>query len=131
MLRATIIFSVLVFSAVSLSAQDDLAQFQPIMRSVVAANGQLRTAIMGNDAAAAATAANNMAAGFDKMIPFWKAKNADDAVKFSETARDAAKAVAAATSIADMQAAARNINPNCGGCHMAHRGGAQGAFTIK
>jgi mono/diheme cytochrome c family protein len=86
---------------------------------------------MASDTAAAATAANNMAAGFDKMVPFWKAKNADDAVKFATTARDAAKAVAAATSIADMQAAARNVNPNCGGCHMAHRDGAPGSFSIK
>ena len=101
------------------------------MKSVVAANGQLRAAIMGGDTAAAVTAANNMAAGFDQMVPFWKAKSADDAVKFAETARDAAKAVAAASSVADMQAAARNINPNCGGCHMAHRGGAQGSFSIK
>jgi mono/diheme cytochrome c family protein len=131
MLRATIIFSILVFGAVALSAQDDLAQFQPMMKAAIAAGGQMRAAFTASDTAAAATAAKNEAAAFDQMVAFWQAKHADDAVKFAESARDAAKAVAAATSIADMQAAARAINPNCGGCHAAHRSGMPGSFTIK
>ena len=131
MLRATITFSILALGAIALSAQDDLAQYQTMMKAAVAANGQLRAAITAKDTAAAATAANNEAAAFDKIAAFWQAKGADDAVKFAQAARDAAKAAAAASTPEDMQAAAAKINPNCGGCHAAHRAGSQGNFTIK
>jgi mono/diheme cytochrome c family protein len=131
MLRVTLISAVLAFGAVGLSAQDDLAQYQTMMRAAVAANGALRAAITAKDTAAGATAANNEAAAFDKIAAFWQTKGADDALKFAQSARDAAKAAAAATTPEDMQAAAAKINPNCGGCHGAHRGGSQGNFTIK
>ena len=45
MLRATITFSILALGAIALSAQDDLAQYQTMMKAAVAANGQLRAAI--------------------------------------------------------------------------------------
>ena len=131
MLRTTIIFSILALGVVGLSAQDDLAQYQTMMKAAVAANGALRAAITAKDTATAVTAANNEAAAFDKIAAFWQAKGADDAVKFAQAARDAAKAAAAATTPEDMQAAAAKINPNCGGCHAAHRAGSQGNFTIK
>jgi len=103
-----------------------------MMKAAVAANGALRAAITAKDTAAGATAANNEAAAFDKIAAFWKAKGgADDAVNFAQSARDAAKAAAAATTPEDMQAAAAKINPNCGGCHMAHRAGGGGNFSIK
>jgi cytochrome c556 len=122
---------VLAFGAVGLSAQDDLAQYQTMMKAAVAANGALRAAITAKDTAAGAAAATNEAAAFDKIAAFWQAKGADDALKFAQSARDAAKAAAAATTPEDMQAAAAKINPNCGGCHAAHRAGSQGNFTIK
>jgi mono/diheme cytochrome c family protein len=132
MLRATILFSVLVFGAVGLSAQDDLAQYQTMMRAAVQANGALTAAVNAKEVAAGATAGNNAAAAFDKLAAYWKAKGgADDAVTFAQAARDAAKAAADAKTPEDMQAAAAKINPNCGGCHMAHRGGSRGNFTIK
>ncbi|MGD1069784.1 MAG: hypothetical protein ABSB15_06560 [Bryobacteraceae bacterium] len=131
MLRATIIFSILIFGAAALSAQDDVAQFQPLMRAAVQASGALRAAITAKDTAAGATAANNEAAAFDKIAAFFEAKHVDDAVKFARGASDAAKAVAAATTSDDQQAAAAKINPNCGGCHAAHRAGSNGSFSIK
>src|SRR5580700_8149026 len=72
-------------------AQDD-AQYQTWMKSVQPTVGAIRNAA---DNAAAAGDATKLADTFDKVAAFWKARNADDAVKFAETARDAAKAIAA------------------------------------
>ena len=57
--------------------------------------------------------------------------NVADAIAFSTTGRDAAKAIAG-SSDADAQAAnMQKLQGTCGGCHMAHRGGAAPNFTIK
>jgi mono/diheme cytochrome c family protein len=72
-----------------------------------------------------------MASGFDTLIAYWKAKNADDAIKFATTAHDSAKTIADSKD-ADAQAAAlTTLSGTCGGCHAAHRGGGRGAYTIK
>jgi len=65
-------------------AQDD-AQYQTWMKSVPPTVAAIRNAA---DNAAAAGDATKLADTFDKVAVFWKAKNADDAVKFAETARD-------------------------------------------
>ena len=106
-------------------AQDD-AQYQTLMKSVPPGVGAIRNA---SDDAAAAAAAAKLAETFDKMVAFWKARNADDAVKFAETDRDAAKAIAA--SPADKAANLQKIQSSCGGCHSAHREGAAPNFKIK
>ena len=106
-------------------AQDD-AQYQTWMKSVPPTVGAIRNAA---DNAAAAGDATKLADTFDKVAAFWKAKNADDAVKYAETARDAAKAIAAGSG--DKAANLQKIQSTCGGCHSAHRGGSPGNFTIK
>src|SRR5580700_7764722 len=72
-------------------AQDD-AQYQTWMKSVPPTVAAIRSAA---DNAAAAGDATKLADTFDKVSVFWKARSADDAVKFAETARDAAKAIVA------------------------------------
>ena len=106
-------------------AQDD-AQYQTWMKSVPPTVGAIRNAA---DNAAAAGDATKLADTFDKVAVFWKARNADDAVKFAETARDAAKAIAAGSG--DKAANLQKIQSTCGGCHSAHRGGSAPNFTIK
>jgi len=106
-------------------AQDE-AQYQTWMKSVSPTVGAIRNAA---DNAAAAADATKLADTFDKVAAFWKAKNADDAVKYAETARDAAKAIAAGSG--DKAANLQKIQSTCGGCHSAHRGGSPGNFTIK
>jgi mono/diheme cytochrome c family protein len=96
------------------------------MKSVPPSVGAIRGAA---DNAAAAPDATKLADTFDKVATFWKAKNADDAVKFAETARDAAKAIAAGTG--DKAANLQKIQSTCGGCHSAHRDGAAPNFKIK
>jgi hypothetical protein len=106
-------------------AQDD-AQYQTWMKSVQPNMGAIRNAA---DNAAAAEPATKLADTFDKVAAFWKARNADDAVRFAETARDAAKAIAAGSG--DKAANVQKIQSTCGGCHSAHRGGSPPNFTIK
>jgi hypothetical protein len=105
-------------------AQDD-AEYKTWMRSMSPTVGAIRNA---PDSAAAAADATKLADTFDKVAIFWKAKNADDAVKFAETARDAAKAIAAG---GDKAANLQKIQSTCGGCHSAHRGGSPPNFVIK
>lgn len=106
-------------------AQDD-AQYQTWMKSV---SPSLRAIRGAADNAAAAADATKLADTFDKMAAFWKARHADDAVKFAETARDAAKAIASGSG--DKAANLQTIQGTCTGCHSAHREGAAPAFKIK
>lgn len=119
----TILFSVFAVSAISLFAQDDLAQYQTWMKTAAGSSRKASQAVAAKDTAVAATEAGNMAAAFDSIATFWKAKGNADAQKFAETARDAGKAAAAATS-SDAQAdALKPVQATCGGCHAITRAG--------
>lgn len=118
---ATILVTVFAFCLAGLMAQDELTQYQTWMK---AANGAHRTAmksVQAKDVAAAASAAKDEAAAFDSIVTFWKGKGKDDAVGFATTARDNAKAAAAATTPEDQQAALAKIGPACMGCHAVYR----------
>ena len=115
----------LILFGVSGIAQDD-AQYQSWMKSVGPSVAAIRNA---PDNAAAAADANKLADTFDKVAAFWKARNADDAVKLAETARDAAKAIASGSG--DKAASLQKLQGTCGGCHSAHREGSAGNFKIK
>jgi len=107
------------------SAQDD-AQYQTWMKSIPPSVAAIRNAA---DNAAAAPAAAKLADTFTQVAAFWRARKADDAVKFAETARDAAKDIQAGTG--DKAANLMRLQAQCGGCHMAHREGAAPDFEIK
>ncbi len=106
-------------------AQDD-AEYKTWMKSLPPTLGAIRNAA---DNAAAASDATKMADTFDKVAMYWKAKKTDDAVKFAETGRDAAKAIAAGNG--DKAANLQKIQGSCGGCHSAHRAGAAPNFSFK
>jgi hypothetical protein len=106
-------------------AQDD-AQYQAWMKTMPPTLGAIRNAA---DNAAAAADATKLADTFDKVAMFWKAKGADDAVKFAETGRDAAKAIVSGTG--EKAANLQKIQSTCGGCHTAHREGAAPNFKMK
>jgi hypothetical protein len=106
-------------------AQDD-AQYKDWMKSMQPSLRAIRGAA---DTAAAAPEATKLADTFDKVAAFWKARHADDAVKFAETGRDAAKAIASGSG--DKAANLMAIQGTCGGCHSAHREGAAPDFKIK
>jgi hypothetical protein len=119
-----LIISLVTFGGL-LIAQDD-AQYQTWMKSLPPSVGAIRNAA---DNAAAAADATKLADTFDRVAAFWKARNADDAVKFAETARDAAKAIAAGDG--EKAANLQKIQATCGGCHSAHREGTAPNFKIK
>jgi hypothetical protein len=123
----TVLISVLLTgaSALTLGAQDEAA-YQTYMKTVVANFGLVRNAA---DNAAAKAPATIMADNFDKMASFWNARNAPDAVKFAENARDAARAIANGSG--DKTENIAKIQAQCGGCHKAHREGAAPDFKIK
>jgi hypothetical protein len=120
----TLIITLSVFSIAAI-AQDE-AQYQAWMKTVQPAVGAIRNA---PDNAAAGGDARALADTFDKVAAFWKARNANDAVKLAETARDAAKAIASGTG--DKAANLQKIQGTCGACHMAHREGTAPNFKLK
>ena len=130
MKRTLFLVSALAVMAALCSAQDDAA-YSTAMKDINANNRPLRTAVMGKDVAAASAAATKIAADFDVVVAYWTAKKVDDATKFATTARDAAKTIAAAKDADAQNAALTTLSGTCNGCHMAHRAGSGGAFSIK
>jgi mono/diheme cytochrome c family protein len=112
--------------AVWANAQISDDEFRTLMQSNAANVTAIRDA---TDTAAAAPAANKLVETFTKVAAYWKAKNVADAVTFSESARDAAKAIADGQG--DKAANLMKLQQQCGGCHMAHRAGGRGNFTFK
>lgn len=105
--------------ALSISAQIDpqyQAQYRGWMQSMQPSLMAVRNA---PDSAALADAANKLASTFDQVAGYWRARQTADAIMFAETARDAAKAIAAGSG--DKTANLQKIQEQCGGCHMAHR----------
>ena len=113
------------FAALAIAQISD-DEFRTLMQSNAANVTAIRDA---TDTAAAAPAANKLVDTFTKVAAYWKAKDVADAVTFSESARDAAKAIADGQG--DKAANLMKLQQQCGGCHMAHRAGGRGNFTFK
>jgi hypothetical protein len=120
---ATIFVTVFAFCLASLTAQDELAQYQTWMKAAAGARGAAMKSIQAKDVAATAASAKIVAENFDSIAAFFKAKGKDDGVAFAETARDSAKAAAAATTPEEQQAAMQKSGPTCVGCHNVYRDG--------
>jgi cytochrome c556 len=131
MLRSTLLIVICALAGTVAFGQDEMAQYQPLMKAVGPSFGPLRMAVMAKDTAGAAAAATKLEATFDQVLAFWQKKGAADAVGFATNARDAAKAIAGSTNADDQAASLTKLQQQCGGCHMAHRAGAAPSFTIK
>jgi mono/diheme cytochrome c family protein len=124
MRKALLLLSLVpVFSILGL-AQDE-AQYQSWMKSLPPTVGAIRNA---TDGAAAMESAKKLAETFEMVEAFWKARNAEDAVKLAETGAEAAKAIASG---GDKAENLQKIQGTCGACHMAHREGKAPDFKIK
>jgi mono/diheme cytochrome c family protein len=113
------------FAALAIGQISD-DEYRMLMQAMPADVTAIRNAA---DTAAAAPAANKVVESFTKVAAYWKAKNVPDAVTFAESARDAAKAIADGQG--DKAANLMKLQQQCGGCHMAHRGGGRGNYTFK
>ena len=125
-MRQLILLSLTLAIFCGITVAQDEAQYSAWMKSVPPTVGAIRNA---PDNAAAAADATKLANTFDDVATFWKARHADDAVNFAETARDSAKAIAAGNG--DKAANLQKIQATCGGCHAAHREGTAPNFKIK
>jgi cytochrome c556 len=124
MRRSYVLFSLIAFCTAGLIAQNaDLAQYQTWMKAGAGANGALRAAVAAKDAAAIKENSAKAAEAFDSIAKYWGTKQKEDAVKFAEEARDAAKAVGAASDEAAQQAALGKIAGACNSCHPIYRNG--------
>jgi hypothetical protein len=130
MKRTLLLISVISVFAVLCNAQDDAA-YMAAMKSMNGAVGAVNTDITAKDGAKAATDAKAVVAIFDTVLSYWTAKKVDDAIGFATTARDAAKAIAASTDSDAQSNSLKTLRGVCTPCHMAHRGGSFGSFTIK
>lgn len=126
MRKSTLLIAISIAFAAMAIAQISDDEYKTQMQSIGANVTAVRDAA---DTAAAAPAARSLVDTFTKVAAYWKAKNASDAVTFAETARDAAKAIADGQG--DKAANLMKLQQQCGACHMAHRGGGRGNFTIK
>ena len=125
MRKAFVLGIPIVFVALALAQVSD-DEYKTLMQS----NGANVMAVRdATDNAAAATAANRLVDTFTKVADYWRAKNVADAVTFAEAARDAAKAIVDGKG--DKSENLIKLQQQCGGCHMAHRGGGRGNFTFK
>jgi hypothetical protein len=125
MRKSLFLLVVPVVFAATAAAQISDDEFRTLMQSNPANVAAIRDA---TDTAAAAPAAK-LVDTFTKVAAYWKAKNVADAVTFSESARDAAKAIADGQG--DKAANLMKLQQQSGGCHMAHRAGGRGNYTIK
>lgn len=134
-MRRTYVLAVMAaLLAVGALAQSE-SDYQGWMKSNPVNMGSLNKNIAAKDGAAAAADAQKLEATFKQVEDFWKKRGgADDAVNFAAKAQAAAASVAKDALAGNFDQAAadvKNLQANCGGCHMAHREGTQGSFKIK
>ena len=124
MSKASILLTVIALGAAALFAQDaDVAKYQASMKAAAGAVNAARTAVTAKDSAAIKENAGKAADAFGDLAKFWSGKHKDDAQKFAETARDASKALAAASTPEEQNAALQSIQGTCRGCHTIYRDG--------
>ncbi|MDP9171355.1 MAG: hypothetical protein M3N54_12110, partial [Acidobacteriota bacterium] len=93
------------------------------MKAAAGASRAARGAVTAKDNAALTAQARIMEDNFDHISQFWSRRQKDDAVKFADTARDAAKTLGTATTPEDQTAALQKIGGACMGCHTMYRDG--------
>jgi cytochrome c556 len=116
--------ALLVVAATGLAvfAQED-AEFVEWMKACNGASGALRK-MEQKTGAPAVQNAEKLGGVYEKMIGFWRQRNAVDAIKWSEEGKAAAAQLASAATANDAekaQAAFARIGGTCRSCHDVHR----------
>lgn len=114
-------------------AQDQ--EYVAWMKAAGGSMGPLKKALDAKAGKEAAEHAKKIEAAFAKIEQYWAGKNAADAVKLAQTARNGAKEVAAAAEAGHTDHALQSISAitsTCKSCHDAHREkAADGSWKIK
>jgi cytochrome c556 len=118
---------------ICLWAQSD-EDYKGWMKDIGATNGKIRKGVAAKQMDGVATDATHLAEIYANLSKFWEARKADDAVTIAKSGETAANAIADAAKAGDeakVQASMMTVGGTCNGCHMAHRAGSPGNFTIK
>jgi cytochrome c556 len=134
-MKKTIVLPVLLALglAVCVVAQTD-ADYSGWMKDIAKTKGGVKKGIEGKAYSDVADNATHMAGLFKQVGAFWAGRKATDAVGIAKDAQNASNDLAVAAKAMDdakMQSSFQAIGAACGACHMAHRDGAPGSFTIK
>ena len=134
-MKKTIVLPVLLALglAVCVVAQTD-ADYSGWMKDIAKTKGGIKKGIDSKSNTDVADGATHMAGLFKQVGGFWAAKKASDAVTIAKNAETASNDLAAAAKAGDdakMASSFATVGAACGACHMAHRDGAPGSFTIK
>ncbi len=131
--RMFVVAGVTTLLAVGALAQSD-SDYQAWMKTNGATMQAVNKDIAAKDGSAVAAGGKTFQETFKQVGDFWQKRNADDAVNFAKKAQMAAEAISKAGEAGDMDKAAaevKNLQANCGGCHMAHREKVGDNFKIK
>jgi cytochrome c556 len=114
-------------------AQTD-ADYSGWMKDIAKTKGGVKKGIESKSYSDVADSATHMAGLFKQVGSYWAGRKASDAVGIAKDAQNASNDLAVAAKAMDdakMQSSFQAIGAACGACHMAHRDGAPGSFTIK
>ncbi len=119
--------------AVCVVAQTD-ADYSGWMKDIAKTKGGVKKGIESKSYPDVAAAATHMAGLFKQVGAYWAGRKASDAVGIAKDAENASNDLAVAAKASDdakMQSSFTALGGTCAACHMAHRDGAPGSFTIK
>jgi hypothetical protein len=134
-----LVASILAVVTVGAMAQADrpdprAGEYRAWMQSIPPAVRSLTANINGKMGDMAAADADKLDDTFKQIEDFWGQRNVQDAVAFTQTARKALTAISKDAKAGNTDAALadlKTLQSTCGGCHMAHRDGSAGSFSIK
>lgn len=98
--------------------------FQKLMKEVGSATKRFKNQIQNKDSAGLSKDATRVAEIYKQMAPFWVARKADDAAKWSEESAASATLLAAAARNSEwdkVKTGSQGVMKNCKACHDAHR----------
>jgi len=130
------ILAVVTVGAVAQADRPDprAGEYRGWMQSIPPAVRSLTADINGKMGDMAAADADKLDDTFKQIEDFWGQRNVQDAVAFTQTARKALTAISKDAKAGNTDAALadlKTLQSTCGGCHMAHRDGSAGSFSIK
>ena len=98
--------------------------FQKLMKEVGAATKRFKNEMVARDATGLTKDATRVADIYKQMAPFWTARKAEDAAKWSQESSSAAMALAADAKKGDWAAVkngTQGVFKNCKSCHDSYR----------
>jgi len=104
------------------------------MKDIAKTKGKVTKEVAAKQNTEVATDAEHLASDFKQVGSYLTSKNMSDAANMAKNAEKASDDLASAAKASDagkMESSLQTLNMSCGECHMAHRGGSPGSYTIK